>query len=73
MIKSLRGQGKTIILTLHDLNHAIQISDYMIVMSERKIAACGTPQECLGQHVIEDVFHTKWKRFEDEDGAYYFF
>lgn len=73
MLKILREQGKTIILTLHDLNHAIQVSDYLIVMNDRKIAAFGTPAECLGQHVIEKVFHTKWKRFEDEEGAYYFF
>lgn len=73
MLKILRTQGKTIILTLHDLNHAIRISDFLVVMDDRKIAACGTPDKCLDQKVIEKVFHTKCKRFEDKDGAYYFF
>lgn len=73
LLDDLRRQKKTIILTLHDLNHALQISDYLIVMEDRKIAACATPTECLRQHIIEDVFHMRWKRFEDADGTYYFF
>lgn len=85
MFKELRDQGKTVILTLHDLNQAVRISDYLVVMSgpEKnalpgssiggKIAAFGTPTECLEQHIIEDIFHTKWKRFQDEEGEYYFF
>lgn len=73
MLKSLRAQGKTVILTLHDLNHAIQISDYLVVMDNRKIALCGTPAECLNEKIIERVFKVACKRFEDKDGAYYFF
>ncbi|MDE6204223.1 MAG: ABC transporter ATP-binding protein [Lachnospiraceae bacterium] len=73
MIGGLKSQGKTIILTLHNLNHALQISDYLAVMGDRKIAAFGTPKECLGQHVIEDIFDTSWKKFQDEEGVYYFF
>lgn len=73
MLLTLKEQGKTIIAVLHDLAQAIRISDQMIIMNDRKIAATGTPEECLKQHVIEDVFHTKWKRFEDEEGEYYFF
>ena len=73
LLDKLRSQKKTIILTLHNLNHALQISDYLVVMEERKIAACATPAVCLRQKVIEDVFHMSWKRFEDADGIYYFF
>ncbi|MGN0403185.1 MAG: ABC transporter ATP-binding protein [Acetatifactor sp.] len=73
MLVSLKKQGKTILVVLHDLSQAIRISDRMIVMNDRKIAATGTPEECLQQHVIEDVFHTKWKRFTDEEGEYFFF
>lgn len=73
MLLTLRGQGRTIIAVLHDLSQALRISDQMIVMTDRKIAATGTPEDCLQQHVIEDIFHTKWKKFSDEDGEYYFF
>lgn len=73
MLPALRGQGRTIITVLHDLAQALRISDRLIVMNDRKIAATGTPEECLQQCVIEDVFHTKCKRFTDKDGEYYFF
>lgn len=73
MLLALREQGRTIIAVLHDLTQALRISDQLIIMNDRKIAATGTPAECLRQHVIEDVFHTKWKRFTDEEGEYYFF
>lgn len=73
MLKILRARGKTIILTLHDLNHAIQISDYLMVMNNRKMAFCGTPYECLDRNIIENVFGVTCKRFEDKEGVYYFF
>lgn len=73
LLPALKAEGKTILLVLHDLAQAVRISDHLIVMNDRKIAASGTPLECLKQHVIEDVFHTKWKRFSDEEGDYDFF
>ena len=73
MFRLLKEQGRTVILVLHDLNQALRISDHLIVMSERKIAATGTPAECLQQHIIEEVFHTRCKQFQDEEGSYFFF
>ncbi|MCD7835317.1 MAG: ABC transporter ATP-binding protein [Lachnospiraceae bacterium] len=73
MLDRLRTDGRTILLVLHDLNQAFRISDTLVVMSNRKIAAIGTPAECRKQHVIEDVFSVKIKKFHDEDGEYYFF
>ena len=73
MVLSLKEQGKTIILVLHDLAQALRISDTLVIMQDRKIAATGTPEECLGQHIIEDVFDVHLKSFSDDDGCYYFF
>lgn len=73
MLSTLRAQGRTILLVLHDLSQAIRISDTLVVMQNRKIAAAGTPEECLQQHVIEETFHTRCKRFTDAEGEYYFF
>ncbi len=73
MLKQLRSQGKTLILTLHDLNHAFRISDRLALMKGSEIAAFDSPDQCLQSHMIEEVFHVKWKRFEDKDGFYYFF
>lgn len=73
MFQQLRAQGKTVILVLHDLNQALRISDYLIVMNNRKIAAAGTPEECLQQHIIETVFDVTLKQFSDGEDNYYFF
>ena len=73
MLKKLRQSGKTIILVLHELSDAIRISDNIVIMNDRKIVAHGTPDECISSHIIEDVFHTTYKKFSDEDGDYYIF
>lgn len=73
LLSNLRNQGKTILLVLHDLNQALRISDRLVVMKDRKIAAAGTPQECLQQHILEDVFDVTCKCFQDAGESFYFF
>lgn len=73
MIKKLKAQGKTILLVLHDLGQALKISDMLVIMKDKKIAAAATPKECLQQHIIEDVFEVRIKEFSDSEGSYYFF
>ena len=73
LLDTLRSQGKTLILVLHDLNQALRISDSLIVMEHQKVIASTTPKECLQNHILENVFHTRIKQFKDEEGAYYFF
>lgn len=73
MILQLKKQGKTVILVLHDLGQALRISDTLVIMQDRKIAATATPQECLQRHIIEDVFNVQIKIFCDADGYFYFF
>lgn len=73
MVRELKKQGKTIILTLHDLSQAISISDRLAIMCDRRILMQASPEECLKSHMIEDVFHVSCKKFTDEEGSYYFF
>lgn len=73
MLAQLKAQGKTVILVLHDIGQALEISDTLVIMQDRKIAATATPQECLRQRIIEEVFDVRLKEFSDEEGHYYFF
>lgn len=73
LMELMRRQNKTIISVLHDLQQALRISDKIVVMKDRKIIAAATPEECMKQHVIEEVFQTKCKRFADSEGEYYLF
>lgn len=73
MLLQLKAQGKTIILVLHDIGQALRISDTLVIMQNRKIAAIATPEMCLQQHIIETIFDVRLKKFADEEGNYYFF
>lgn len=73
LLQQLRKQHKTIILVLHDLNQAMQISDTLVIMKDRKVIATASPKECMEQHMIEDVFQVNCKCFKDEEGEYFFF
>lgn len=73
MITQLKTQGRTVILVLHDLGQALKISDTLVIMHDRKIAATATPKECLQQHIIEEIFDVRLKTFHDAEGSYYFF
>jgi ABC-2 type transport system ATP-binding protein len=44
-VRSLRGLGKTILLTTHYLDEAEQLSDRVAVLREGRIVASGTPAE----------------------------
>jgi iron complex transport system ATP-binding protein len=51
-----RHQGKTIVLVLHDLNHAARYADRMIVMQKGVIVADGVPGTVLTPSLLHDVF-----------------
>lgn len=68
--RELRDAGKTIILVLHDLTQALQISDNIVLVNEQKIIASGKPEALIKSGIIEEVFNLKIKQFEDEEGKY---
>ena len=49
LVRSLRGLGKTILLTTHYLDEAQQLSDRVAVLREGLIVRQGTPQELIGE------------------------
>lgn len=72
LIKELKAQRKTILLTLHDLSMALQIADELIVMNEGKIAAQGNVDDILASKLLEEVFHIRIRIFEEEGKKYPF-
>jgi ABC-2 type transport system ATP-binding protein len=59
IIRSLKAEGKTVILTTHHLEEAEMLSDRVIVLNEGKILATDSPEslkEILRMENLEDVF-----------------
>lgn len=46
----------TIVMVLHDINHAARFSDEMIAMKSGKIVAVGTPASILTKKVLRDIY-----------------
>ena len=49
-------QGVTIVMVLHDLNHAIMYSDYLVTIKNGKKHNSGTPEEVITAQTLREVF-----------------
>ncbi|MDY0393400.1 ABC transporter ATP-binding protein [Virgibacillus halophilus] len=49
--------GLTIVMVLHDINQAIQYSDYLMVMQKGVVAYEGTPASVITSSMLEEVYH----------------
>ena len=52
-----KEQKRTIVMVLHDINHAARFSDEIVAMKEGKIIKIGTPTEVITPEVLKEVFH----------------
>jgi iron complex transport system ATP-binding protein len=51
-----RRDGRTVVLVLHDLNHACRYSDRLIAMRAGAVVAEGPPGEVVDRALVEEVF-----------------
>ena len=55
LIKNIKAQNKTIILTTHYMDEAEQLCDDVVIMDQGKVIESGKPQALLAKH-FEDIF-----------------
>lgn len=66
IVKSLNEQHScTVVMVLHDINHAARYSDHLIAMRKGIIMQTGTPQEILSAEVMRKVFNIDARIMED--------
>lgn len=69
----LSGEGKAVVLVLHDLCLAMQCADEIAVLQDGRILQTGTPQEIYDRGVLDQVMEVSLKRVETEDGWRYYY
>ena len=58
----------TIIMVLHDINHARLYSDEVLIIKDKKICAAGNPKEILSAQVLKEVFNVEADTFKNAAG-----
>ena len=57
----------TVVMVLHDINHAARYSDELIAMRSGTIVQCGTPNSIMTPEILKDVFHIQARIMHDEE------
>ena len=60
--------GMTILMVLHDMAHAMQYADDIVLVQSGRVVATGTPREVLTEERIADVFGVKVEIFTNSRG-----
>ena len=61
-------QGKAVLLSTHDLELAIQMSDRLWLMEQKRNMACGTPEDLILNGLFATFFHKKGITFDASTG-----
>ena len=57
IIRKLKSEGKTVLLTTHNLSEVEELCDRLVIMNKGKIVAEGTPKEVKSTHnSLEDAY-----------------
>jgi lipooligosaccharide transport system ATP-binding protein len=65
-IRTLKREGKTILLTTHYMEEAAQLCDRLIIMDGGRIVAEGRPEELIARYVGRDVVEVNLSNAEAE-------
>ena len=52
-------EGRTIVMVVHDLNHASRYAQHMVAIKKGSVVKSGTPAEVMNPEVLEKVFGVK--------------
>ena len=56
LLRLNREEGRTIVMVLHDVNSAAQVSDHVVAMRDGRIEAQGSPADILAPDQLENIF-----------------
>lgn len=62
--RSLRMEGNTLLLTMHDINEALNVADDVLLLDGGRLIFAGTTEKLLGTNLIENLYGTARHRTE---------
>lgn len=68
LVRLNRERGTTIVLSIHDLEHAAHVADRVAVLSRGRVYVVGPPTDVLSEETLLDVFRVESKVSEEEGG-----
>ena len=69
--KALAGEGKTVVLVLHDLAMALEWADSLAVLRDGRCCFQGTPEDTFCSGCLEKAFGVAVRRFSTPEGWKY--
>ena len=63
-LKELAREGRTVLMSLHEIDLALEVSDRILCVQEGQSVWCGSPRECLGQDRIRNLFGMPEEMYE---------
>ncbi len=67
-LKRLAAEGRTVLVSLHDLTLAARWCDQVMLLNERKLAALGTPETVLSDENLAIIYGVTAHRAQDDQG-----
>ncbi len=63
-------QSMTVIMVLHDINHALQYADELVILKDHRLYGQGRPQELMTVKTLAEVFGVKADIFRNRQGVF---
>jgi iron complex transport system ATP-binding protein len=70
ILYELREQGKTILVTIHDLNLARKFCDTISILCRGKLFYSGTPQDAFSEENMKQVFEVNVREYKHNDAIF---
>ncbi|MCE5284653.1 MAG: ABC transporter ATP-binding protein [Pelosinus sp.] len=64
-----KAQGITVVMVLHEINHAARFADMVAVMREGSLYAVGTPEKVVTKEMLREVFRVEADVWQDSSGS----
>jgi iron complex transport system ATP-binding protein len=59
LLQRLEREGRTVVMVVHDLNHATRYAQHIIAMKAGRVVATGSPQSVITNELLREVFNVE--------------